>query len=217
VSVCLLVICVYLSAWHVVHRTQADSSIIGAGVSAVLSCTVARTLSDAVLLCRPSFFAHVSALLSKAPESPVAYFISTPPAASVAASASRSSRDKASPVTSTTPRGLALRAAGVSKAHAVLGSNDLSDSCCGARSKHTRAHIGGQRGAGGAGNRRVGELRGKKMHADGTIWYLAHWEEGDTDDDTWEQAAGLGSDEWLVSEWEAEQTALRKPAISVRA
>jgi len=63
----------------------------------------------------------------------------------------------------------------------------------------------------------VGELRGKKLHPDGTVWYLAHWEEGDTEDDTWEQAAGLGRDEWLVSEWEAEQTALRKPAISVRA
>jgi hypothetical protein len=65
--------------------------------------------------------------------------------------------------------------------------------------------------------RRVAELRGKKMAADGTVWYLVHWEGSDSEENTWEQAAGLGSDEWLVSEWEAEQSALRKPAISVRA
>ena len=65
--------------------------------------------------------------------------------------------------------------------------------------------------------RKVKELRGKKMAADGAVWYLAHWEGCDSDEDSWEQAAGLGSDEWLVSEWEAEQVALRKPAISVRA
>ena len=68
----------------------------------------------------------------------------------------------------------------------------------------------GQGGSGGEGIRRVGELRGKKTDVTGIVWYLAHWEGGDTDDDTWEQAAGLGSDEWLVSEWEAEQTALQE-------
>ena len=68
-----------------------------------------------------------------------------------------------------------------------------------------------------SGERRVAELRGKKMAADGTVWYLAHWEGGDTEDDTWEQAVGLGSDEWMVSEWEANLAALRKPEISRRA
>jgi hypothetical protein len=64
--------------------------------------------------------------------------------------------------------------------------------------------------------RRVAELRGKKMSADNTVWYLAHWEGCDTEDDTWVPPADLGSDEWLVSEWEAEQIALRKPAISLK-
>ena len=64
--------------------------------------------------------------------------------------------------------------------------------------------------------RRVAELRGKKMSADNTVWYLAHWEGCETEDDTWVPPADLGSDEWLVSEWEAEQIALRKPAISLK-
>lgn len=63
----------------------------------------------------------------------------------------------------------------------------------------------------------MAELLGKKMAADGTVWYLAHWEGCDTEDDTWEQAVGLGSDEWLVSEWEANVAALRNPEISLRA
>ena len=36
--------------------------------------------------------------------------------------------------------------------------------------------------------------------------------------DSWEQAEALGCDEWMVSEWEAEQKALLKPDdILVRA
>jgi len=62
--------------------------------------------------------------------------------------------------------------------------------------------------------RKLEEIRGKKMQADGTVLYLAHWQGCDTDDDTWEHAAGLGSDEWLVSEWEAEQADLCKPACA---
>jgi len=95
--------------------------------------------------------------------------------------------------------------------HVSMENTDLSESRFAVRSQHTSAHRGQ-----GVTKRKVGELRGKKIDANSTAWYVAHWEEGNTDDDTWEQAAGLGSDEWLVSEWEAEQTALRTPAISVR-
>ena len=70
--------------------------------------------------------------------------------------------------------------------------------------------------AGSGDEKKLEEIRGKKMTADGTVLYLAHWQGTDSDDDTWEHAAGLGSDEWLVSEWEAEQTALRKPNISLK-
>ena len=65
--------------------------------------------------------------------------------------------------------------------------------------------------------RRLEEIRGKKMDADGTVCYLAHWEGSASEADTWEQAAALGRDEWMVSEWEAEQKALHKPDGAVRA
>ena len=35
--------------------------------------------------------------------------------------------------------------------------------------------------------------------------YLVHWDATNSDEDTWEEAAALGPDEWQVSEWEAEQ------------
>ena len=66
--------------------------------------------------------------------------------------------------------------------------------------------------------RRLEEIRGKKMDADGTVRYLAHWEGYASETDSWEQAEALGCDEWMVSEWEAEQKALLKPDdILVRA
>ena len=55
------------------------------------------------------------------------------------------------------------------------------------------------------------------MDADGTVCYLAHWEGSASEADTWEQAAALGRDEWMVSEWEAEQKALQKPDVAVHA
>ena len=49
--------------------------------------------------------------------------------------------------------------------------------------------------------RGVEELRGKKIE-NGKVLYLAHWSGATSDDDTWMEAAQLGKDEWLVSEWE---------------
>jgi hypothetical protein len=56
--------------------------------------------------------------------------------------------------------------------------------------------------------KRVHQLLGKKL-ADGKVWYLVRWlgTASSDDDDTWEEAASLGEDEWLVSEWEQDQEA----------
>ena len=52
---------------------------------------------------------------------------------------------------------------------------------------------------------------GKKVE-DGKVWYLVRWQGSGgaaswDDEDTWEEAASLGEDEWLVSEWEQDQEA----------
>jgi len=56
--------------------------------------------------------------------------------------------------------------------------------------------------------RAVNQLLGKKL-ADGKVLYLVRWHgtASSDDEDTWEEAASLGKDEWLVSEWEQDQEA----------
>ena len=51
-----------------------------------------------------------------------------------------------------------------------------------------------------------------KKVEDGKVWYLVRWQGSGgaaswDDEDTWEEAASLGEDEWLVSEWEQDQEA----------
>jgi hypothetical protein len=45
------------------------------------------------------------------------------------------------------------------------------------------------------------------------VLYLVHWKGTSSGEDTWEEAAALGQDEWLVSEWEHDQlSAAQQPA-----
>ena len=42
---------------------------------------------------------------------------------------------------------------------------------------------------------------------------MVHWKGASSGEDTWEEAAALGQDEWLVSEWEHDQaSAAQQPA-----
>ena len=61
-------------------------------------------------------------------------------------------------------------------------------------------------GIGAQDEREVEELLGKKLEA-GKVLYLVHWKGCTQQEDTWEEAAALGKDEWLVSEWETEHGA----------
>jgi hypothetical protein len=42
--------------------------------------------------------------------------------------------------------------------------------------------------------------------------YQVQWKGCTSEDDTWEEAAALGKDEWLVSEWEEEQRNANPPS-----
>jgi len=105
------------------------------------------------------------------------------------------------------------------------GSSSPSKRRCGGlernarqRSAHTSSGEGGDGGGQGTNaapkdprgtekkGKRVQELRGRKKTPDGRVMYLAHWSGTTSDDDSWVEAAQLGKDEWLVSEWEQEHT-----------
>jgi len=67
-----------------------------------------------------------------------------------------------------------------------------------------RARQDGQKQESKVAERKLAEIRSKKT-LEGKVLYLVHWDATNSDEDTWEEAAALGPDEWQVSEWEAEQ------------
>jgi hypothetical protein len=62
----------------------------------------------------------------------------------------------------------------------------------------------GQKQQSKVAERKFAEIRSKKTF-EGKVLYLVHWDATNSEEDTWEEAAALGPDEWQVSEWEAEQ------------